>query len=281
MASLKETLRTITGLESDDENEFLGFTDEDLNTNEVVSSESEYSRSVSSASSDSDTDFSRDLLDDDSDTSEAPSSSFDFLSAYDDGWLKKFTENVGPLIHTPDSAENEIFSYFFSSEVWDLLVKETNRYAKDYLETANLLPNARATQWEEQTINDLKAFVALIILQGIVKMANYELYWTSKFLIKCPGIQSIMPRNKFELILQFLHLNNNTTAFPPEHPNHDRLHKSQPLFVHLVDRWKSAYHPSREISIDESIVAFKGRSPMKVYKPNKPHKWGAKCLGSG
>ena len=30
----------------------------------------------------------------------------------------------------------------------------------------------------------------------------------------------------------------------------------------------------REVSVDESIVAFKGRSNMIVYKPNKPHKWG-------
>jgi len=31
-------------------------------------------------------------------------------------------------------------------------------------------------------------------------------------------------------------------------------------------------HPWHEVSIDESTVAFKGRSSMIVYKPNKPHK---------
>ena len=31
------------------------------------------------------------------------------------------------------------------------------------------------------------------------------------------------------------------------------------------------------MSVDESIVAFKGRSAIKVYKPAKPHKWGLKA----
>ena len=36
----------------------------------------------------------------------------------------------------------------------------------------------------------------------------------------------------------------------------------------LVSRLQSAYYPSREISVDETIIPFKGRSGMKVFEPN-------------
>ena len=40
------------------------------------------------------------------------------------------------------------------------------------------------------------------------------------------------------------------------------------------------YTPCREVSIDECLVPFKGRSKHLQYIPSKPHKWGIKvwCL---
>ena len=42
----------------------------------------------------------------------------------------------------------------------------------------------------------------------------------------------------------------------------------------VVPLWQAAYYPRREISVDETLIAFKGRSRFKQYKPKKPHKWG-------
>ena len=71
--------------------------------------------SVSSVSDDScddddDMEFSlRDFSDDDN----AVSAVLDFSSAYDHPWLKDFTERSGPLIHSSESSEYDIYSYFF------------------------------------------------------------------------------------------------------------------------------------------------------------------------
>ncbi len=45
----------------------------------------------------------------------------------------------------------------------------------------------------------------------------------------------------------------------------------------MVQHWQSEHYPDRKISIDETIIPFKGRTGIKVYKPNKPHKWGLNC----
>ena len=59
-------------------------------------------------------------------------------------------------------------------------------------------------------------------------------------------------------------------------PNFNRLYKIRPLSEHLKDTFVSAFTPSRFVSEDESMVAFKGRSTMKQYMPLKPIKRGFK-----
>lgn len=36
----------------------------------------------------------------------------------------------------------------------------------------------------------------------------------------------------------------------------------------------SKFHPGREVSVHEAVIAFKGRTRLRRYNPNKPHKWG-------
>ena len=89
--------------------------------------------------------------------------------------------------------------------------------------------------------------------------------------MEAPGIRSIMLRGRFLLILTLFHCTDNERITTPEDPNHDRRGKIKELMILLVARWQSAYYPAREISIDETIIPFKSRTGMKVYKP---HKWG-------
>ena len=49
-----------------------------------------------------------------------------------------------------------------------------------------------------------------------------------------------------------------------------------PIINHLKDRFKSVYYPHCEVSIDEAMIPFKGRSSMKQYLPMKPVKRGFK-----
>ncbi len=76
---------------------------------------------------------------------------------------------------------------------------------------------------------------------------------------------------------KYLHLNDNTKMPDRSSPEYDRLYKIRPLLESIVPSFKSVYTPSMNISVDESIIGFKGRLSFIQYMPKKPTKWGVKA----
>ena len=76
----------------------------------------------------------------------------------------------------------------------------------------------------------------------------------------------------------FLHLNDNSKYVKKGQPGYDPLFKLRPFLDPLVKNFQEAYHPSREISVDESMIGFKGRLSFVQYMPKKPSKWGMKAF---
>lgn len=56
----------------------------------------------------------------------------------------------------------------------------------------------------------------------------------------------------------------------------DRLYKIRPMIKHLNAVFPEMFSPSRFMSVDESMIAFTGRTTMKQYMPLKPIKRGFK-----
>ncbi|XP_008186362.2 piggyBac transposable element-derived protein 1-like, partial [Acyrthosiphon pisum] len=60
-------------------------------------------------------------------------------------------------------------------------------------------------------------------------------------------------------------------------PNRDRTHKIRPLIETLKNSFRRV--PIEEhLAVDEQMCSTKARSSVKVYMPNKPHKWGYKLF---
>lgn len=55
--------------------------------------------------------------------------------------------------------------------------------------------------------------------------------------------------------------------------------KIEPLVKMLVKRFKAAFHPHKNLSIDEMVVGWKGRFKAKQYNANKPKKHHVKTYG--
>ena len=86
----------------------------------------------------------------------------------------------------------------------------------------------------------------------------------------------VMKRDRFTLILRFLHLNDSRHYKKKGEPGHDPLYKLRPFIDPLLDNFQAHYH-YRELSIDETMIGFSGRVYFIQYMPNKPTKWGMKA----
>lgn len=202
-------------------------------------------------------------------------------SGYDHPWLKNFFRPgyIGALNIPEDFSEYEIISLFLTSDLIDICVEETNRYANNYIASNNIPPNSRAAKWENTTRDEMRAFLALLLLTRISKRSSFELYWSTDPLIDMKGFREVMSRDRFMVILQFFHLVNNDNQLPRGDANYDKAFKIRSIIDYLVPKWQMYFGPDKELSVDESMIPFKGRTSLMQYMPAKPTKWGLKAWG--
>ena len=86
-----------------------------------------------------------------------------------------------------------------------------------------------------------------------------------------------MSGRRFELIMKFLHLNDSSKQPARGSNDFDKLYKIGPLLDKIVQSFKTVYTPHQNISVDESIIGFKGRLSWIQYLQKKPTKWGIKA----
>ena len=87
-----------------------------------------------------------------------------------------------------------------------------------------------------------------------------------------------MKRDRFTLIIHFLHLNDSSLYKRKGEPGHDPLFKLLPVLDPLIRNFQSSCTLSKEVSIDEFMIGFKGRLGFIQYMPKKPTKWGLKAF---
>ena len=55
--------------------------------------------------------------------------------------------------------------------------------------------------------------------------------------------------------------------------------KIEPFLNLLLVKFQSAFYPGENLSLDEMVIKWKGRSKYKMYNPNKPEKYHIKSFG--
>ena len=164
---------------------------------------------------------------------------------------------------------------YLTDAIMTLIVDETNRFAEQYLLEKSVTDpdNSYLGQWTPVTIPEMKKFIGTLLLMGIVYKPDLHMYWSTDIYYSTPAFSKIMKRDRFYLILKFLHFNNNETV-DPENP--DWLHKVRPLIELLRERFRKVYSPGKNLSVDESLVLYKGRLKFKQYIKTKRARFGIK-----
>lgn len=165
----------------------------------------------------------------------------------------RFSTNVTP---------KDIYSKLLNTAVLDLIVQETNRYAR------------QGTQdWTDTNKKEILKFLGLTIWMGLDRRGRIRNYWSRKTIYKNDVAPRTMSRNRYQALLRNIHFANNAAI-----QEGDRLGKIRPLLSLMTENFKALYTPEEKIVVDESLVPWRGRLIFRQYIPNKAHKYGIKLF---
>ena len=176
---------------------------------------------------------------------------------------------LGPTVTIPDTPL-DVFRLFFSPELIEEVMEQTNRYARE------VMGPERYAEWTEVTTQELEAFMGFNFLMGLNPKPSIPDYWSRNPTYHYAPIADCISRDRYRDISRYLHFVDNSTLSPPNTPRYDCLGKIRPLLEFLQQHFKSVYNPGREVAVDEAMIKFQGRSALKQYLPKKPIKRGIK-----
>ena len=267
--------------ESDSDSEFEGFTEADIG----ASADRFRNRQLSA-------DFVRDS-DDDFDVSDISSLDSGSDADVDDNddairakpWTTTLenppdipfaTAALGVVNSVFYSSLSAVELFFFTEYILREIVTETNTYAGQCMNKEPRIEGQRIADWNPLTIPELKTWLGLLLAMGLVqKKGRVAEYWSTHWLTKTPGFNITMSSRRFLHILRFLHFVDNEDATVDKG---NKLWKIGNVLAYLNKRFSGTYNPRRELSIDETMLKFKGRLSIKQYIKIKPVKWGIKLF---
>ena len=198
--------------------------------------------------------------------------------------LKEFVfndEHVGIKVDIPDKDDPSFFfNLFMTDDFWNNLVARSNEYAQRVINSSRPLRRKSVlNKWKEVTVSEMKQFVGLVFHMGLVSMPTYKSYWSEDRLYKNEMFKSVMPRDRFTSIMRFLNFGEEPAT------ENDRLAKIRFLLNHLNNTVPELFTPDKELSLDESMMLWRGRLVFRQYIKNKRHKYGIKffelCTNDG
>lgn len=186
-------------------------------------------------------------------------------------WQKNDISLISALcdITTPGPASIEMtpLSYFKQLVDDDMIaniVQQTNLYSVQNTGTSI-----------NTTYTEICQFIGINIYSGIFRVPSYRMYWSNE--TRFSPIADIMSRNRFDKLRSTIHISDNSKMKLRDDENYDKLFKIRPfidqLKINLAKIKQEEFN-----SVDEIMIPFKGRSALKQYVKNKPHKWGIKMF---
>jgi hypothetical protein len=171
-----------------------------------------------------------------------------------------------------DATPLDFFHLFLPSDFFVYWAEQTNLFARQVEQDSG----NKDKYWTPTSADELKAFLGLHVIMAIDHKPNIGAYWSDNKHLGNPGIKACMTKNRFEKLLQYMHIADNSKQPARDSPQYDALFKVRPIMEQVKLNSRENFNPNPELSIDEMMIGFKGRLFFRQYMPAKPTKWGIK-----
>lgn len=183
----------------------------------------------------------------------------------------------GHYLFSEEDTPIQIFLRHFSEEVFQEIVFQTNKNSKSFMTAMSKnepgKKNPLMNRWHDVTVEEIKIFVALSMIMGIVKLPAWRDYWLNKSVFMKNTLMRIMTFHRFNMINRFFQVWDSTDS-----DQRTNQFEKVKFFNRIIENFNHVIIPNECLSLDERLCAFKGRFHSKVYMPLKPDKWGIKLI---
>jgi len=168
--------------------------------------------------------------------------------------------------------EIDFFTFFFDEEIILSITEETNAFYHIQGQKTLISPQSRSHLWKDVSMSEMYVFLALTMLMPFANKRTIKEYWQTGNTIPTPIFGKHMGRNRYSLILQYMHFSPNIER--PPNPSY----KLGKVMVRLQEKISSVFKPHRKLNIDESLVLFRGRIHFRQFIPSKRSRFGMKVF---
>ena len=181
-----------------------------------------------------------------------------------------FSATPGVNIPLPRNATPiQYFQLFLTSSVLQYIIDTTNHYATAALSAITPSPRSLFRTWKDVTMQEVRAFIGVILQMGLVQLSDIKDYWSTHTTLNFPFFHSIFSRDRFLQIFRMLHVRDKSST--------TRWSKIQPFLDCIIPLFQQCLTPRCQPSIDEAMIAFRGRILFRQYIHGKPEPWGIKA----
>nr|CAI5818185.1 unnamed protein product [Callosobruchus analis] len=173
-------------------------------------------------------------------------------------WYEDWCETT-----TRSKSAVEVFECILTREVNNYIVQKSNEYGD--LMLLNNRPksrNERFKTFQQISLLEMKGFLGLCLLAGQLKFRSIRDMFSLDPLNYHPIFPATMSGRRFEQILRCLNCSNNEN-------NDDNLYKVSWLVKAIVKSSQNMFSPPEALSLDESLLLFRGRLKFRVYITNE------------
>lgn len=165
----------------------------------------------------------------------------------------------------------DVFKLLWTDEITNLVLNNSNEYGHNMsVSTRPHRKNNRTTKFNPIDHEELEKFIGITLLRAQIGFPVLRWAFSSDPLFFHPVFRATMSGRRYEQILRYL------CCSKMQKQSIDRLHKIAPLLTLLLHNFQNVRKPNEILSLDESLLLFRGRLSFRQYIKGKKAKYGIK-----
>ena len=169
----------------------------------------------------------------------------------------------------------DLFSSFMNDDMITGICEHTNNKLEELKKNIGDANKNTAT-YERTNLEEMRCFIGVLIMTGARKDSHLSVNHMFSNIYGSTFYKSLFSEKRFEFLLRCLRFDDIATR--PQRMLDDPFAHVRDLWDCVIQNCRDNYIAGPIVTVDEQLLAFRGRCLFRVYIPSKPAKYGLKLF---